>query len=367
MLAVFGTRPEAIKLAPVIAALTADARLQCLPVVSGQQADLLPDFLATFGIEPARRLDVMRQDSDPHALLARCVSALAPVLADLRARAVIVQGDTTTALAGAIAAATADIPVIHVEAGLRSHDLHSPWPEEANRLLVTQAASLHLAPTAGNAANLRAEGVPAAAIRITGNPVIDAVTTALPRALPSADLARLLEASAGRRRVLLTCHRRENFGARLEAYLAAIAAFLAACPLAELYCPVHPNPAVAPALHRHLGQQPRAHLLPPLGYHDFLALLNTADLVLSDSGGVQEEVTVTGTPLCILREVTERPEVLQGGLARLVVDGAQLAAHLSAIARSGEWPVRVRLPHNPFGDGHSGPRIARAIADFLGA
>lgn len=360
-----GTRPEAIKLGPVLRMLATRTDVATTTVVTGQQPDLLADFLATFSIQPSRTLRVMKPGQSVGALLSALLHELTPALRELAPHAVLVQGDTTTALAGALVGAYARIPVIHVEAGLRTNDLASPWPEEINRLLITHAASLHCAATAGNVANLRREGVPEQAIVLTGNPIVDAVSAELPRARPSAALSALLAATTDRRRVVLTAHRRENFGLRLAGYLDALATFVAACPHVEVMALVHPNPDVERALREHLQAHARVHLLAPLGYHDFLCLLRSADLVLSDSGGVQEEIAVIGTPLFILREKTERPEILTTGRARLAPTPAQLARLLSAIGESGEWPGREALPHNPFGDGHSGARIAAAIAAFL--
>lgn len=363
--AVFGTRPEAIKFGPVLAALEAAGDLRVAPLVTGQQPDLLPDFLATFGIRPALQLAVMVPGQDLAALLAACVRALTPALRALAPRAILVQGDTTSALAGALVGATEGIPVVHIEAGLRSGNLASPYPEEANRILITHAASLHCAPTAGNCAALRREGVPASAIVQTGNPVVDAVLAALPQARPGARLAPLLDDTHGARRVVLTTHRRENFGHRLTGYLDVVRAFVERVAEVALICPVHPNPAVRQGLVKAFGGHPRVHLIEPLGYHDFLSLVRAADLVLSDSGGIQEEIAVLGTPLIILRDNTERPEILATGRASLAADAVQLERALSAISVSGTWPSRAALAENPFGDGRSAEHIAAAIRRFL--
>jgi UDP-N-acetylglucosamine 2-epimerase (non-hydrolysing) len=363
---VLGTRPEAIKLAPVLAALRTSPEISVVPIVSGQQPDLLGDFLDAFAIAPAHRLAVMRPGQTVGALLRELSRALDPVLRDLAPQAVLVQGDTSTALAAALVAACAGIPVVHVEAGLRTGDLASPWPEEINRVLISHASSLHCAATTGNVANLVGEGVPEDSIALTGNPVVDTVTAELERARASAPVGALLAATGGGKRLVLTVHRRENFGSRLDAYLRTIADFVAGHPQVELIAPVHPNPEVGDAFERHIAGHPRVHLVAPLGYHDFLCVLRAADLVLSDSGGIQEEIAAIGTPLIVLREKTERPEILATPLATLAPDGVQLERLLSAIGRESEWPEKLPLPHNPFGDGRSGPRIAAAISDFLG-
>lgn len=365
LVAVLGTRPEAIKFAPVLTALSAMARFRVLTVATGQQPDLLPDFLASFDLTPARTLAVMVPEQSLSALLDGTVRALAPVVRDLAPGGILVQGDTTTALAGALVGAFDGIPVVHIEAGLRTGDPASPFPEEINRTLITHAATLHCAPTSANVRQLLREGVAAAAIVQTGNPVIDAITRALPAARPAPELARLLDDTRAGRRVVVTLHRRENFGERLDRYLEVLAEFVARTPDVHLIFPVHPNPVVKRAVEAGLADRPRVHLIQPLGYADFLCLLSAADLVLSDSGGIQEEITVVGVPLIVLREKTERPEILATGLARLAPTAVQLADMLSAISVGRGWPAGAPLTHNPFGDGHSGERIANAIAAFL--
>lgn len=365
LVAVLGTRPEIIKFAPVLAALGELERFNVKTIVTGQQPDLLPAFIEAFGLAPTCELTVMVPGQTVGELLHRTVRALDPVLRSMAPRAVLVQGDTTTALAAALVAAFARIPVVHIEAGLRTGDAGSPYPEEINRTLITHAATLHCAPTPGNARQLQREGIATSDIVLTGNPVVDAITAALPSAKPSPALASLLAATAGQRRVVVTLHRRENFGARMADYLQVIAEFVSRTPSVELVFPVHPNPAVRSAVAELLAGRPRVHLTPPMNYADFLCALRAADLVLSDSGGIQEEVAVVGVPLFILRENTERPEILASGRARLAVDGVQLAGLLSAISEGHEWPAIAPLPHNPFGDGHAGEHIARAIAALL--
>lgn len=363
VVAVLGTRPEAIKFAPVLEAFAAQDRVRCETIVTGQQADLLRDQLGALGIAVHHRLEVMQPGQSVAALLATSTRALTPLIAELAPRAVLVQGDTTSALAATLVASFARIPVVHIEAGLRSFDFASPYPEEANRVLVTHASTLHCAATADNVVNLVNEGVAPEAIVLTGNPIVDALGRALPAAQASPALAALLARHAGRHVVTLTVHRRENFGARMEGYVRAARDFVVAREDAVLVAPVHPNPAVGEVLHALLDGQPRVELCAPLGYHDFLALLGASSLVLSDSGGVQEEVAAIGAPLMVLRDTTERPEVLATALAVLVPDPAALAAQLAAF---GAWPARRPLAVNPFGDGRSGPRIVRAVARLLG-
>ncbi len=354
-----------VKFAPVLAALAAHPRFDVKTVVTGQQPDLMPDFIKTFGLAPTRELAVMVPEQSVAALLAGSARALVPVLREFAPQAVLVQGDTTTALAAALVAAFAHIPVVHIEAGLRTGNLASPYPEEINRTLITHAATLHCAPTIGNMRQLLSEGITADHIVLTGNPVVDAMTSAMPGAAPTPLVATLLAGTAGQQRVVVTLHRRENFGQRLTDYLQVIADFVKSTPAVELVFPVHPNPQVRRAVETTLAGRPRVHLTPPLNYTDFLCLLKAAALVLSDSGGIQEEIAVLGTPLIILRENTERPEILATGIARLAADGAQLASLLTAISERHEWPASAPLTHNPFGDGTGGARIAAAIAAFL--
>jgi len=362
IVAVLGTRPEAIKFAPVLAAFAARDELHCETIVTGQQADLLRDQLVALEIAVHHRLEVMQPGQSVHALLATTARALTPLIEQLEPRAVLVQGDTTTALAAAWVASAAHIPVVHIEAGLRSFSLASPYPEESNRILISHAAALHCAATPQNVVNLVNEGIAPEAIVLTGNPIVDALQAALGEAQPSPALAALLARHAGRRIVTLTVHRRENFGERIAGYVRAARDFVAAREDCVLIAPVHPNPQVGRVLHALLAATPQAELIAPLGYHDFLALLCASALVLSDSGGVQEEVAAIGVPLRVLRDTTERPEILATDLARLARDPAELRAQLAAFD---VWPARRPLAVNPFGDGHSGARIARAVVRFL--
>lgn len=365
IVAVLGTRPEAIKFAPVLAAIAKHPALQCETIVTGQQADLLHTQLEAMRIVTHHRLSVMTPGQSVQALLDTTVRALAPLLRRLAPRAVLVQGDTTTALAGALVAGFERVPVVHIEAGLRSFDLRSPYPEEANRILISHLSALHCAATTDNVVNLINEGIAPESIVLTGNPIVDAISSALPQALPADPLAQVLARHAGRRLVTLTVHRRENFGARLTGYVRAARAFIAAHEDCALIAPVHPNPEVARCLEAELTHHARIELIAPLGYHQFLALLKASALVLSDSGGVQEEVAVIGVPLLVLRDTTERPEILRTGLAQLARSPVELETLLAALGGPAVWPPRRPLAVNPFGDGHSGERIAHAVARFL--
>ena len=366
VLCLFGTRPEIIKLAPVLRALAARDGLAVETVASGQHGDLLRPFAAEFGVTIERDLEVMRTGQTPSAVASRVLAGLDPVLAESAPDLVLVQGDTTTAAAGALAAFHRGVPVGHVEAGLRTGDLARPFPEELNRRLISRIASLHFAPTDHNAATLRAEGVPAATIVRTGNPVVDTLTATLGQRGPSPELVQRLEPTEGQRLLVLTTHRRESFGAEMEGNLQVLRRFIQAHPDTALAFPVHPNPSVAEPTARILEGVERVHLLPPQGYADFLHLLSRAWLVVSDSGGIQEEAPSLGKPVLVLRSNTERPEAVVAGVARLVGgDPARLLRELDALAEDDTWIRQVRQIPNPFGDGHAGERIAAATEAFL--
>jgi UDP-N-acetylglucosamine 2-epimerase (non-hydrolysing) len=309
----------------------------------------------------------MEPNQTPSQVCARVLAALDPILAREQPDLMLVQGDTTTALAGALAGFHRRIPVAHVEAGLRSGDASSPYPEEMNRRLITQLASYHFAATARNRAALLAENVASDSIFVTGNPVVEALKTILERASVSAELKHLIEATKNLRRVVLTTHRRESFGEVLAGNLRALRRFIETHEDVALIFPVHPNPAVARPAKRILAGQPRVHLLEPLGYGDFLFLLSHAWLIVSDSGGVQEEAPSLGKPLLILRDKTERPEAIEAGIARLVGGRPhRLEEMLAEAYSSGDWIDAVKKVKNPFGRNDSGRRIARIIGALLG-
>ncbi len=367
VLIVFGTRPEVIKLAPVIRQLEAHPhRVRTVNVATGQHTDLLYPFVRLFGVRVDHDLNVMRPGQSPSQVQERVLACLDPILVAQRPDLVLVQGDTTTALTAAIAASSRQIPVGHVEAGLRSGNLFSPFPEEMNRRLITRFATDHFAATPRNRDTLINEGVPPDRIFVTGNPVVDTLRDALARGGVSARLRGLLRRTRGLRRLVLTCHRRESFGAVMERNLAVLRRFVERHPDVALICPVHPNPAVVRSVTRALTRQPRIHLIAPLGYLDFISLLSQAWLIVSDSGGVQEEAPTLGKPLLILRENTERPEVIEAGVARLVgCDAETLAALLEEAAASDSWVASMKRIENPFGRGDSGQRIAEIIAGRL--
>ena len=367
ILTLFGTRPEVIKLAPVIRALEArPERWRTLNVSSSQHTDLLYPLAERLAVRIDRDLAVMRPGQAPNEVLVRVLAGLDPLLAELQPDLLLIQGDTTTALAGAIAAFHRGIPVGHVEAGLRTGDVMSPFPEEMNRRLITRMARYHFAATQANVETLRAEGVPDDRIVLTGNPVVDSLHEIQASHEPSARLTEALAPLEGLRLIALTTHRRESFGGVMEGHLRVLRRFIERHEGLALVFPVHPNPAVLAAAEAALSGAPRVLRLDPLEYPDFIHLLSRAWLIVSDSGGVQEEAPTLGKPLLVLRENTERPEVLQCGVGRLVGNApARLEALLKEALLDADWFERVRTTPNPFGAGDSGARIASAIERLL--
>lgn len=368
ILLVMGTRPEAIKLAPVIARLRAAPGLLPLVCVTGQHRALLDEVLQAQDIRPDRDLDVMRQARGLSAVTAAILARLPEVLAELRPDRVLVQGDTTTTFAAALAAFHAAIPVGHVEAGLRSGDLAAPFPEEANRRLVAAIADLHFAPTPRARDSLLAEGVPAARILVTGNTGIDALFDTLARldrdpALRAAAEAALPRPAPGRKLLLVTAHRRESIADGGLARIAAALRALAADGGAEIALPLHPNPAVAAVFRETLGGLAGVHLLPPLAHPAFVLLMRRAAAILTDSGGVQEEAPSLGRPVLVLRETTERVEALAAGTVRLVgTDPERLVAEVAALLAAPPAPPPALPAPNPYGDGRAAARIVARLA-----
>jgi UDP-N-acetylglucosamine 2-epimerase (non-hydrolysing) len=359
VLTIFGTRPEVIKLAPVLRELEVLPEIRSVVVSSGQHADLAEPFIRLFGLRVDHDLRLMQPGQSPNQLCARVLAGVDPVLAGEKPGLVLVQGDTTTALAGALAAFHHGIPVGHVEAGLRSGDPLSPFPEEMNRRLMSRLATYHFAATVRNRDTLLAEGANVDNVFLTGNPVIDALETILARNTVSPTLRELLQRTEGFRRLTLTTHRRESFGSVLAANLTVLRDFVAAHEDVALIFPVHPNPQVGGPAADVLGGLPRVHRLPPLDYCDFLGLLARSWLIVSDSGGVQEEAPSLGVPLLVLRKNTERPEAIECGSTRLAGDNpALLRALLEEAYRA---PVGGHRVVNPFGQGDSGKRIASAV------
>ena len=361
-----GTRPEAIKLAPVVTAMRAAGRVTPVLVASGQHPTMVAQALAAFDLEPDVVLPVERVTGSQPELMTAMVSTLDALFADRPPAAVIVQGDTTTTLAGALAAFWRQIPVVHLEAGLRSGDLDSPFPEEGNRRLVGQLAALHLAPTPLAATNLLDEGVPPNKVVLTGNTVVDAALTVVD-GRPELDPALREVVESDARLVLVTAHRRESWGEPLDRVLSAVRTLLNHYPDIHVVLPSHPNPAVRAQVEAGLAGTPRVTITDPLPYPALARLLSEAYLVLTDSGGIQEEAPSFGVPALVLREVTERVESLQAGCAKLVGTDEDLI--VAEAARLLDDPVLRRAmtaSGNPYGDGLAAQRTEMAVAALLG-
>ncbi|MGK6356506.1 non-hydrolyzing UDP-N-acetylglucosamine 2-epimerase [Sphingomonas sp. DT-207] len=366
ILVIFGTRPEAIKLFPVIRALKEQRGLDVRSCVTAQHRGLLDQVLAIAGITPQVDLDLMIPGQSLDALTARLMIGLGEVLDAEEPDRVIVQGDTATAMAGALAAHYRRIPASHVEAGLRSGDIHQPWPEEVNRRIVTQIADQHFAPTTAAAETLRRENVDPAAIHITGNTVIDALHATRARIEADPALAAGLDPVAarftGKRLLLVTTHRRENFGDGMANIAEAIRRIADRGDTAILF-PVHPNPNVDSVMRKMLSGRTEIALVEPLDYPHFIRALGMADIVLTDSGGVQEEAPALGKPVLVMRETTERPEGVAAGTARLVgTDPDRIVSEVSTLLDEPPAYSAMARAHNPFGDGAAAPRIAAIIA-----
>ena len=362
---VFGTRPEAIKLAPVIAALKDSKELQPFLISTAQHRSMLDQVIQVFGIEPDIDLDLMQPNQSLNGLTCRVLQAMESVLAANPLDCLMVQGDTTTAMAAALAAFHRKIPVAHVEAGLRSRDMMNPFPEESNRRLAGVVTSLHLAPTSIARDNLLAEGVAQSAIVTTGNTVVDAVKMLVDMKMADQDLPAGVP-DDGSRLLLITSHRRESWGAELENICDAIQDLIAAFPDIRAIYPVHLNPNVRSTVMARLGNLSRVHLIEPVDYFGFLSLLRRCYMVLTDSGGVQEEAPTFGKPVLVLRRVTERPEASLIGLARLVGTSREaIVREASDILSSSVVYRTMSEGQNPYGDGRASERIVQSLSRWL--
>lgn len=367
VIVVFGTRPEAIKLFPVIHALRAQPNIETRVCVTAQHRGLLDQVLEIAGIVPDIDLDIMEQNQTLDALTARLIVALGGVYDRERPHRVLVHGDTLTTMVATLAAYYRKIPVGHVEAGLRSGDIHHPWPEEVNRMVVSCIADLNFAPTQAAADALLRENRKAKTIHITGNSVIDALLATRDRIARQPNLASGLDALAdrfsGKRIVAVTSHRRENFGGGMENIALAIGRVAERGDVGVI-SPVHPNPNVRGIMERMLGSLANVALIDPLDYPHFVRLLDLCEIVLTDSGGVQEEAPSLGKPVLVMRETTERPEGVSAGTARLVgTDPDRIVSEIFNLLDDSEAYAAMSRAHNPFGDGKSGERIARIVAD----
>jgi UDP-N-acetylglucosamine 2-epimerase (non-hydrolysing) len=366
ILVVYGTRPEAIKLAPVVRALQAAPGLLPIIAVTGQHRLMLDQVNALFGITPQYDLDLLRDRPSLAGIAAGVLDGIAPILQDEAPDLVVVQGDTTTVLAAALAAFYERVPVAHVEAGLRTNDRYNPFPEEMNRRVTTTLASLHLAPTATSRANLLAEGVDAASVYVTGNTVIDALLEIVdrPRAAWSGILAPLATAE---RVVLVTAHRRENWGAPMADIGRAIAELSALFPGTVFVIPAHLNPAVRAVLLPPMQGCANVLVTDPLDYADLARVLEASAFVITDSGGIQEEAPSLGKPVLVLRQTTERPEAVTAGTVKLVgTDSARIVAEATRLLTDGEAYAAMARAVNPYGDGRAAERTVAAIGCYFG-
>lgn len=367
VLSAFGTRPEAIKLAPVIQAVEADPDLRSRVLVTAQHRELLDQVLQAFQIRPDVDLDLMRPGHTLAELTARVVEAVDRVLADERPDVMLVQGDTTTVFAAGLAAFYRGVPVGHVEAGLRSFDLANPFPEEANRRLTGQLATLHFAPTARSRDNLLREGVPAERVSLTGNTVVDVVRAVAARPDLPPPPAPWQALGAGAVRVLVTLHRRESWGEPLEGICRALRRAVDTCPELHMLYPVHPQPRVRETVDGLLRAHPRIALVEPLDYFANVSAMRASDFIVTDSGGIQEEGPVLGSPVLVLREVTERQEAVEAGTARLV--GTREEDVFQAVMQLATRPAAraaMARPNSPFGDGRASERIVAILRSRAG-
>ncbi len=361
---IFGTRPEAIKLAPVVLDMQRDGRgLSPLVCVTGQHRQMLDQVNEWFGITPDVDLNLMQADQGLPEFAGRALASLTHVLKERRPDAILVQGDTTTAMIGTLAAFYQRVPVGHVEAGLRTRDLHNPFPEEMNRRVTSVIASQHFAPTDQAAQALIAEQVDASRVFVVGNTVIDALRITLARRV---DLGPDCGRANGRRLVLVTAHRRESFGPAFESICQGIRKIADRNQDLEFVYPVHLNPNVREPVARHLAGHPRIRLIEPLRYEQFVHLMSACYLILTDSGGIQEEATALGKPTLIMRNTTERPEAVSAGAAMLVgTDAERIADAAERLLNNCDMYRSMSHCACPFGDGHSAGRILDILAEHL--
>jgi UDP-N-acetylglucosamine 2-epimerase (non-hydrolysing) len=366
---VFGTRPEAIKLAPVILALKADSRFACRICVTAQHRDMLDQVLRVFNIVPDYDLNLMKPNQYLADLTARATQGIDGYLRAEKPDLMLVQGDTTTVFCAALAAFYNRVPVGHVEAGLRTHNIYSPWPEEANRVITSHLAALHFAPTALSRQNLLDEGITDDAIYVTGNTVIDALLAMSERIGKDTAIRKGLDAQfdfldPAKRLILVTGHRRENFGEGFENICLALADIAADRSDVEILYPVHLNPNVQQPVQRILGTSGlrNIHLIEPVDYLPFVYLMHRSYLIITDSGGVQEEAPSLGKPVLVMRDTTERPEAVNAGTVKLVGTRREsIVGAAQTLLDEQDVYQRMGMAHNPYGDGKAAQRIAEII------
>lgn len=363
---VFGTRPEAIKMAPLVKTMEKAEDLEPLVVVTAQHREMLDQVLALFDVTPSYDLNLMKQNQTLMDITVGVLRGIERIVIKEKPDLVLVHGDTTTTFAGALASFYQQIPVGHVEAGLRSGNMYSPFPEEANRKLTGQLASVHFAPTRQARENLLREGVDADAVYTTGNTVIDALHLTVQKDFSfDAELAEMLDVPG--RKVLLTTHRRENLGQPMVQIFRAIRALHANFPDVHFYFPMHKNPRVRALAHEALDELERVHLFEPLDYAPFANLMERMDLILTDSGGMQEEAPALGKPVLVLRDTTERPEAVEAGTVRLVgCDTDLIVETVTELFTNDAAYAEMKHAVNPYGDGKACARIIDAIRYYFG-
>ena len=361
VLPIVGTRPEAVKMAPLINLLRSrPAEFDVHLCATAQHREILDQVMNAFGVSYDTDLDIMQQGQTLTQVTTRALTGLEQVLKDVKPDIVLAQGDTTTVLAASLAAAYAQIAFGHIEAGLRTDNKFDPFPEELNRRLTTQITDLHFAPTDQSKRNLLKDGVNEDAIYLTGNTVIDAL-------LQVTNGGQKVRETNGKRMILVTTHRRENLGAPLENIVGALSDILARFPDTHIVYPMHPNPAVREVVRRELGDNARVDLIEPLDYLPFVRAMERAHLILTDSGGVQEEAPALGIPVLVLRRTTERPEGVDAGTAHLIgTERADIVAAASKLLGDADAYAAMSHAANPYGDGKAGERIAQAILHWAG-
>ena len=377
MMLVFGTRPEAIKMSPLVKEFQKyPEKFETIVCVTGQHREMLDQVLRIFDIQPDYDLNIMKQGQDLYDVTARVLTGMRDVLKETRPDIVLVHGDTTTSTAAALAAFYQQIPVGHIEAGLRTHNIYSPWPEEVNRQITGRIATYHFAPTSLSKDNLLQEGISGEQIIVTGNTVIDALYMVVENikndGILSCELEKVLKASGydisrlsdGRKLVLITGHHRENFGDGFISMCKAIKSLSEKYPEVDFVYPMHLNPNVRKPIHEVFGESQRANLffIEPLEYLSFVYLMEKSAIVLTDSGGIQEEAPGLGKPVLVMRDTTERPEALEAGTVKLVgTDYDKIVNEVSGLLDSQEYYEKMSKAINPYGDGKACSRIVKAL------
>lgn len=370
VLSVFGTRPEAIKMAPLALALAEDDRFESKVCVTAQHRQMLDQVLDLFELTPDYDLNIMQPGQDLNGVTTAILQGMKEVFEDFKPDIVLVHGDTATTFATALAAYYQQIPVAHVEAGLRTGNLYSPWPEEGNRKLTGALAALHFAPTENSRSNLLSEGVKPELVHVTGNTVIDALLDVVKKLEASSSLKTALENQFSfirnaEKLILVTGHRRESFGGGFERICQALVDTAKAFPEVEIVYPVHLNPNVREPINRLLSGIDNIHLIEPLDYLPFVYLMNQSFIILTDSGGIQEEAPSLGKPVLVMRETTERPEAVEAGTVKLVgTERNAIAENLKLLLTDAAAYESMSFAHNPYGDGKACQRIIEVLADY---